>query len=319
MILGVDGQVGSYLADLLVESGAQVVGWVPETVAVSYENIRHLLDRIKLVEGDLGDQSSLIRTIAEHHPDEVYNLAAPSFPAGSWEETVLAGDVAGLGVARLLEAIRLVKPEARFYQASTSEMFGEPAEVPQTENTPFRPRNPYGIAKLYAHWVTVRYREYYGMYAVSGIMYNTESPRRGRDFVTRKITRTAARIKLGLADDLHLGSLDAKRDWGYAGDYVIAMRKMLHQDSPQDFVIGSGTAHSVRDFCELAFAHLGLDYLDYVIQDPRFVRPPELAQLVADPGKAQSVLDWTPAVNFEELVGMMVDAELEALSKDVGS
>jgi len=311
LIFGVDGQVGSYLADLLLEKDYQVVGWVPDTVPVSYDNIQHILDRITLVSGDLGDQGSVMRVMADVMPDEVYNMAAPSFPAGSWGETVLVGDIAGLGVARILEAMRLIKPEAHFYQASTSELFGEPVEEPQNELTPFHPRNPYGIAKLYAHWNTVRYREHYGMYTVAGIMYNTESPRRGVNFVTRKIARGAARIKKGLAHDLHLGSLSARRDWGYAGDYVQAMWLMLQGDQPQDFVIGSGVAHSVEDFCKLAFAALDLDYREYVVQDPRFIRPPESAQLVADPSKAHRELGWQPATSFEELVRMMVEAEME--------
>jgi GDPmannose 4,6-dehydratase len=311
LIFGVDGQVGSYLADLLLEKDYQVVGWVPDTVPVSYDNIQHILDRITLVSGDLGDQGSVMRVMADVMPDEVYNMAAPSFPAGSWGETVLVGDIAGLGVARILEAMRLIKPEAHFYQASTSELFGEPVEEPQNELTPFHPRNPYGIAKLYAHWNTVRYREHYGMYTVAGIMYNTESPRRGVNFVTRKIARGAARIKKGLAHDLHLGSLSARRDWGYAGDYVQAMWLMLQGDQPQDYVIGSGVAHSVEDFCKLAFAALDLDYREYVVQDPRFIRPPESAQLVADPSKAHRELGWQPATSFEELVRMMVEAEME--------
>jgi len=316
LILGVDGQVGSYLADLLLEKKYRVVGWVPSMIPVNYDNIRHSLDRITLVEGDLNDQSSLIGVLADHSPDEVYNLAAPSFPFSSWEETVLVGDVAGLGVARLLDAMRLVQPEARFYQASTSELFGDPVEVPQKETTPFHPRNPYGIAKLYAHWSTVRYREHFGMYAVSGIMFNTESPRRGKNFVTRKITRAAARIKMGLLKDLHLGSLDARRDWGYAGDYVKMMWMMLQRDVPEDFIIGTGETHSVRELCELAFGCLDLNYQDYVVQDPRFIRPPERAQLVADPQKALNKLGWQPQVSFGELVRIMVEAELDELEKN---
>jgi len=314
LILGIDGQVGSYLAELLLAKEYQVIGWVPATVPVNYANIRRILEKITLVEGDLGDQSSLIGVLADHRPEEIYNLAAPSFPASSWDETVLVGDIAGLGVARLLDAMRLVLPESRLYQASTSEMYGEPVEEPQNENTPFRPRNPYGIAKLYAHWTIVRYREHFGTFAVSGIMFNTESPRRGVHFVTRKITRSAARIKLGLLKDLHLGSLDACRDWGFAGDYVEAMWLMLQGDSPSDYVIGSGQVHSVREFCQLAFEYVDLHYGDYIVQDPRFVRPPETVQLVADPRKVNQELGWQLRVSFPELVRLMVASELESLN-----
>ena len=316
LITGIDGQVGSYLADLLLEKEYRVVGWMPATVPVSTTNIEHILDRVTLVEGDLADQASLDVIILTYRPDEVYNLAAPSFPAGSWNHAVLTGDIAGLGVARLLDALLSHHPAARFYPASTSEMFGDPIEVPQSEETPFRPRNPYGIAKLFAHWITVRSREHHGMFAVTGIMFNTESPRRHPRFVTRKITRAAASIKLGLQDSLSLGELEARRDWGYAGDYVRAMWKMLQEDQPQDYVIGSGVTHSVRDLCDLAFSTLDLDYLDYVLQDERYMRPSETAQLVANPRKAHRQLGWQPEVPFDELVRMMVHSDLEGLQSD---
>jgi GDPmannose 4,6-dehydratase len=314
LILGVNGQDGSYLAELLLREGERVIGWVPSSVPVDLSLIEHILPEIALVEGDLGQQDGLLACLEEHQPDEIYNLASPSSPSASWDEPVLVGDVTGLGVTRLLDALRKTNPSARFYQASSSELFGDPLEVPQNERTPFRPRNPYGIAKLYAHWTTVRYREQYGLYAVSGILYNHESPRRGLNFVTRKITHNAARIKLGLASQLPLGNLEARRDWGFAGDYVRAIRCMLHQDQPDDYVIGTGVTHTVRDFCEQAFGFLDLDYRDYVIQDPRFVRPVEPRQLVADPSKARSVLKWEPEVSFEELVRDMVAADLESLS-----
>ncbi len=314
LILGVDGQDGSYLAELLLGKGYQVVGWLPATIKVSLKNIEPILERITLTEGDLRSQSSLIECLEEHRPDEIYNLAAPSSPYESWNAPVAVGDIAGLGVARLLEAVRLVTPRAHFYQASSSELFGDPLEVPQRETTPFRPRNPYGIAKLYAHWSTARYRERHGLFAVSGILFNHESPRRGEHFVTRKIARRAAQIKLGLEQRLLLGDLDARRDWGFAGDYVRAMWMMLHTENPQDYVVGTGETHSVREFCELAFAHLGLDYRDYVLVDERFIRPAETAQLVADPCKVQDELGWAPNVSFEQLVHMMVDTDIQALS-----
>jgi len=313
LIFGVDGQDGSYLAELLLEKGYAVTGWVPIGIPVSEDNIVPLRERIAIVAGDLSSQSSLLETFEAVGPDEIYNLASPSFPAGSWSAPVTVGDIAGLGVARLLEAMRQVTPGARFYQASSSELFGVPVQVPQNEQTPFHPRNPYGIAKLYAHWSTVCYRDHYGLFASCGILYNHESPRRGLDFVTRKIAHTAARIKLGLATELRLGDLEARRDWGFAGDYVQAMWALLQHDEPGDFVFGSGRTHSVREFCELAFAGLDLDYRDYVIQDPLLVRPPETAQLVADPSKAHQVLGWEPVLSFEELVQLMVDADLQRL------
>lgn len=312
LILGVDGQDGSYLAELLLEKNYQVVGWIPKNIIVSLDNIYYLGDKLKLIHGDLRDQDGLKACLEEHKPDEIYNLAAPSSPAASWDDAVMVGDIAGLGVGRLLEAIRLVTPNARFYQASTSELFGNPSEAPQRETTPFQPRNPYGIAKLYAHWLTERYRERYGLHALSGILFNHESPRRGDTFVTRKITKRAAQIKLMLASELRLGNLEARRDWGFAGDYVVAMWKMLQHTPAESFVIGTGETHSVREFCELAFARLDLDYRDYVIQDPAYFRPVEESQLVADPEKAQKILGWENTVSFSELVNMMVDADYQA-------
>lgn len=318
LIFGVDGQDGSYLAEFLLRRDYQVVGWAPESVPISLGNIRHLLDKITLVQGSLMDQPALIDLMDAHRPDEVYNLAAPSFPATSWYTPVEVGDIAALGAARLLEAVRLVNPKAHFYQASTSELFGNPAEVPQNEHTPFRPRNPYGVAKLYAHWMTLNYRQHYNLYAVAGILFNHESPRRGLAFVTRKITHEAARIKLGLSDELHLGDMEARRDWGYAGDYIRAMWLMLQQETPTECVIGTGQTHSVREFCEQTFACLDLDYRDYVVQDPALMRPAEQAQLVADPTRARQVLGWEPTTTFEELVRLMVEADLKLLSSGQG-
>jgi GDPmannose 4,6-dehydratase len=277
----------------------------------SYERIEHLLDRIEVVAADLLDQHSLTVVLQETRPDEVYNLAAQSYVPTSWSQPVLTGEFTALGVTRILEAIRLVHPTARFYQASSSEMFGKVTDTPQREETSFYPRSPYGVAKVYGHWITVNYRESYGLYAVSGILFNHESPRRGIEFVTRKVTDGVARIKLGLARELRLGNLDARRDWGFAGDYVDAMWRMLQQDRPQDYVIGSGETHSVRELVELAFAHVGLDYRQYVVSDPRFYRPAEVDLLLADPSKARRELGWSPKVGFAELVAMMVDADLE--------
>jgi GDPmannose 4,6-dehydratase len=314
LIFGIDGQDGSYLAELLLARGYRVAGWVPEHIPFSQSNLAPFADRIRLLHGDLFSQESINACLEETRPDEIYNLAAPSFPAGSWESTVLVGDVAGLGVARILEAVRKIVPHAHFYQASSSEIFGSPIQSPQNESTPFHPRNPYGIAKLYAHWITVRYREYYGLFTTSGILFNHESPRRGVQFVTRKITMRAVEIKLGLTDSLKLGDLEARRDWGFAGDYVEAMWRMMQAPSPDSYVIGTGIPHSVREFCELAFACVNLDYRDYVVKDPELVRPPEQAQLVADASKAQRELDWQPKVSFEELVRMMVRADYQAVS-----
>ena len=313
LILGVDGQDGSFLAELLIEKGYQVYGWIPSCIPVKFDNIQPLLPLISLTQGDFTDQASLEATLEQVQPDEIYNLASPSSPAASWNSTVYVGDVAGLGVARLLEAIRIVAPKAKFYQASTSELFGNPPESPQNEETPFRPRNPYGISKLYAHWMTVRYREQFGLFTVSGILYNHESPRRGLEFVTRKITHTAAQIKLGMARGIRLGNLEAKRDWGYAINYVKAMWQMLQQEHPEDYVIGTGITHSVREFCQLAFAHLDLDYRDYIYQDPDLFRPEEKHELVADYSKAAQKLNWHPEVPFDQLVRIMVDADLMLL------
>jgi GDPmannose 4,6-dehydratase len=310
LITGITGQDGSYLAELLLGKGYTVYGLVPRYAVDPYENIRHVLGRIDIRTGDLADTSSLIRMLQEIMPDEVYNLGAQSFVHASWELPELTGDITGLGVVRLLEAIRYVKRDIRFYQASSSEMFGKVVETPQRESTPFYPRSPYGVAKVYGHWITVNYRESYNMFACSGILFNHESPRRGREFVTRKIAEGVARIKLGFATELRLGNLSAKRDWGFAGDYVEAMWLMLQQDEPDDFVIGMGDNHSVQEFVELAFGHAGLTWQDYVVQDELYMRPAEVDSLQADPRKAKMVLNWKPKVGFEELVTRMVDAEM---------
>ncbi|HUR93598.1 MAG TPA: GDP-mannose 4,6-dehydratase [Gemmatimonadales bacterium] len=314
LITGVTGQDGSYLAELLLAKGYEVVGVVRRTSHHSYERIEHLLDRIEVVAADLLDQHSLTVVLQDTRPDEVYNLAAQSYVPTSWTQPVLTGEFTALGVTRILEAIRLVHPTARFYQASSSEMFGKVTETPQREDTSFYPRSPYGVAKVYGHWITVNYRESYGLYAVSGILFNHESPRRGIEFVTRKVTDGVARIKLGLASELRLGNLEARRDWGFAGDYVDAMWRMLQQDRPQDYVIGSGETHSVRELVELAFAHVGLDYRKHVVSDPKFYRPAEVDLLLADPSKGRRELDWAPKVGFAELVAMMVDADVERLA-----
>jgi len=314
LITGVTGQDGSYLAELLLEKGYEVVGMVRRTSHHSYERIEHLLGRIEVVAADLLDQHSLTVVLQESRPDEVYNLAAQSYVPTSWTQPVLTGEFTALGVTRILEAIRLVHPAARFYQASSSEMFGKATQTPQRESTPFYPRSPYGVAKVYGHWITVNYRESYGLYAVSGILFNHESPRRGIEFVTRKVTDAAARIKLGLAGELRLGNLESRRDWGFAGDYVEAMWRMLQRDQPQDYVVGSGETHSVRELVELAFAHVGLDYRQYVVSDPKYYRPAEVDLLLADPARIRRELGWTPKVGFAELVAMMVDADLERLA-----
>ncbi|MGN6393146.1 MAG: GDP-mannose 4,6-dehydratase [Gemmatimonadales bacterium] len=313
LITGITGQDGSYLAELLLEKGYDVVGVVRRTSHHSYERIEHLLDRVDIVAADLLDQHSLTVVLQDTRPDEVYNLAAQSYVPTSWSQPVLTGEFTALGVTRILEAIRLVHPSARFYQASSSEMFGKVTETPQRETTAFYPRSPYGVAKVYGHWITVNYRESYGLYTVSGILFNHESPRRGIEFVTRKVTDGVARIKLGLASELRLGNLDARRDWGYAGDYVEAMWRMLQQDRPQDYVIGSGETHSVRELVDLAFSHVGLDYRKHVVSDPRYYRPAEVDFLLADPAKARRELGWAPKVGFADLVAMMVDADLERL------
>jgi len=313
LVTGITGQDGSYLAELLLSKGYEVVGVVRRTSHDSYERIGHLLDRLSIVPADLLDQHSLTSVIRDVKPDEIYNLAAQSFVPTSWTQPVLTGEFTALGVTRILEAVRLAHPEARYYQASSSEMFGKAAETPQTESTPFYPRSPYGVAKVYGHWITVNYRESYGIYAVSGILFNHESPRRGLEFVTRKVTDGVARIKLGLSDKLRLGNLDAQRDWGYAGDYVEAMWLMLQQDGPDDYVIGSGQTKSVRDLVEVAFGHVGLAWQEYVEVDPAFIRPAEVETLLADPSKAKTELGWRPKVGFEELVRMMVDSDMERL------
>jgi len=314
VITGVTGQDGSYLAELLLDKGYEVIGVVRRTSHDSYERIGHLLERVHIVAADLLDQHSLTTVIRDARPDEVYNLAAQSFVPTSWNQPVLTGEFTALGVTRLLEAIRLAHPEARFYQASSSEMFGKAVETPQRESTPFYPRSPYGVAKVYGHWITVNYRESYGMYAVSGILFNHESPRRGLEFVTRKVSDAVARIKLGKTNELRLGNLDSGRDWGFAGDYVEAMWRMLQQPEPNDYVVGTGTMHTVRDLCAAAFSHVGLNWQQYVKVDPRFVRPAEVDTLLADASRARKDLGWMPKVSFEQLVRMMVDADMERLA-----
>jgi GDPmannose 4,6-dehydratase len=314
LITGVTGQDGSYLAELLLSKGYEVVGVVRRTSHHSYERIEHLLEQIEVVAADLLDQHSLTAVLQETRPDEVYNLAAQSYVPTSWTQPVLTGEFTALGVTRILEAIRLAHPAARFYQASSSEMFGRVTETPQRETTSFYPRSPYGVAKVYGHWITVNYRESYDLFAVSGILFNHESPRRGIEFVTRKVTDAVARIKLGRARELRLGNLDARRDWGFAGDYVEAMWRMLQQPTPEDYVIGTGQAHSVRELVEAAFGHVGLTWQDYVVTDPKFMRPAEVDVLLADPTKARRELGWSPRIGFRELVAMMVDADLERLS-----
>ena len=314
LITGITGQDGSYLAELLLEKGYQVFGVVRRTSHHGYERIEHLLDKLELLPADLLDQHSLTTVVQDTKPDEVYNLGAQSYVPTSWTQPVLTGEFTALGVTRILEAVRLGHPEARFYQASSSEMFGKVTETPQRESTSFHPRSPYGVAKVYGHWITVNYRESYGMHAVSGILFNHESPRRGIEFVSRKVTDGVARIKLGLAKDLRLGNIDAQRDWGWAGDYVDAMWRMLQQPEPEDYVIGTGLTHSVRNLIEIAFARVGLEWQSYVKQDPRFIRPAEVDILMADPSKAKAQLGWEPKVRFQELIERMVDADLERLA-----
>lgn len=315
LITGVTGQDGSYLADFLLSQGYDVVGMVRRTSTINFHRVAHIQNKIELVPGDLLDQVSLIHILEEHRPDEVYNLAAQSFVQTSWTQPVFTGEVTALGVTRMLDAIRTVAPQTRFYQASSSEMFGKVVEVPQKETTPFYPRSPYGVAKVYGHWITINYRESYDMHATSGILFNHESPRRGMEFVTRKITHHVAKIKLGLTNELRLGNLDARRDWGYAGDYVKAMWLMLQQDKPSDYVIATGETHSVEEFLEEAFGYVDLDWHDYVVQDPRFMRPAEVDLLVGDPSKAGRDLGWEPSVTFAELVKMMVDADIKLLEE----
>jgi len=314
LITGITGQDGSYLAELLLEKDYEVLGMVRRSSTVNFERIAHLQDKITFVPGDLLDEISMIHILQQHRPQEVYNLAAQSFVQTSFGQPVLTGETTALGVTRLLDAIRLVDPEIRFYQASSSEMFGKVHEVPQEETTPFHPRSPYGVAKVYGHWITLNYRESYDLHATSGILFNHESPRRGLEFVTRKISHTVAQIKLGLVDELRLGNLDAQRDWGFAGDYVEAMWLMLQQDAPEDFVICTGETHSVREFCEVAFGHAGLNWEDYVVIDEAFFRPAEVDLLVGDATKAEELLGWKPGTSFENLVTMMVDADIDLLT-----
>jgi GDPmannose 4,6-dehydratase len=317
IITGITGQDGSYLAELLISKGYRVIGMQRRSSVVTFERIQHIQDQIDIIQGDLHDQSSLMDLIEQYKPDEVYNLAAQSFVPTSWNQPVLTGEVTALGVTRMLEAIRLLSPKSRYYQASSSEMFGKVHEVPQRETTPFYPRSPYGVAKVYGHWITVNYRESYNLFAVSGILFNHESPRRGTEFVTRKISYGAVRIKLGLAKELRLGNLESRRDWGFAGDYVEAMWHMIQNDVPEDFVVGTGQTHSVREFCEKAFAYLDLDYRDFVVQDPRFIRPAEVDLLVADASRVHQKLGWAPKVDFNGLVEMMVDADLKRIGGEV--
>lgn len=314
LITGITGQDGSYLAEFLLAKGYTVVGMVRRTSTINFSRISHIQDQLTLVSGDMLDEPSMIAILQEYRPSEVYNLAAQSFVQTSWRQPVFTGEVTALGVTRLLDAIRTVDPTVRFYQASSSEMFGKVRETPQNENTPFYPRSPYGVAKVYGHWITINYRESYGLHATSGILFNHESPRRGLEFVTRKVTHGVARIKLGQDTELRLGNLDSRRDWGYAGDYVRAMWLMLQQEQPDDYVISTGETHSVRELCEAAFSHAGLNWEEYVVQDERFMRPAEVDLLVGDASKAGRVLGWEPAVTFRELVEMMVDADLEKLN-----
>ena len=313
LITGITGQDGSYLADFLLGKGYRVVGMVRRSSSEKFDRIAHLGDKVEIYQADLLDQYSITRLVEDVRPDEIYNLAAMSFVPTSWTQPVLTAEFTAIGVTRMLEAIRAVDPKIRFYQASSSEMFGKVQEIPQVETTPFHPRSPYGVAKVYGHWITVNYRESYDLFAVSGILFNHESPRRGLEFVTRKVSNAAARIKLGLADKLPMGNLDSKRDWGFAGDYVQAMWLMLQQDKPDDLLVATGETHSVRELAEVAFSHVGLDYRNHVVQDERFMRPAEVDLLIGNPDKAKRVLGWQPQVNFEELVRMMVDADLKTL------
>ena len=315
LITGITGQDGSYLAELLLDNGYEVIGMVRRSSTLNFERIAHIQDRVTLVSGDLLDEVSMIRLLSAHRPAEVYNLAAQSFVQASWDQPVLTGETTAIGVTRVLDAIRTVDPEIRFYQASSSEMFGKVVEVPQRETTPFYPRSPYGVAKVYGHWITVNYRESYGLHASSGMLFNHESPRRGLEFVTRKITNGVARIKAGLDETLGLGNLDAERDWGFAGDYVRAMWLMLQQDAPGDYVVATGEAHTVREFCALAFGAVGLDYQDHVVMDPRFMRPAEVDSLIGDASKAHRDLGWTPEVSFADMVSAMVEADVDLVAR----
>lgn len=315
LITGLTGQDGSYLAELLLEKGYEVTGMVRRSSVERLDRVEHIKDRISVIQGDLTDQTSLDFVVNTVQPDEVYNLAAQSFVPTSWNQPILTGEVTGLGVTKMLEAVRRFKPDARFYQASSSEMFGKVLEVPQSEKTPFYPRSPYGVAKVYGHYITLNYRESYNMYACSGILFNHESPRRGLEFVTRKITHTAAKIKLGLAKELRLGNLDAKRDWGFAGDYVEAMWLMLQQNSADDFVVATGETYTVREFVQLAFEAAGLDWEKYVVVDPKFFRPAEVELLIGSPKKAEEKLGWKRKVSFKGLVNMMVEGDLKLLGR----
>jgi GDPmannose 4,6-dehydratase len=316
LITGVTGQDGSYLAEFLLAHGYKVIGMVRRTSTIHFERIQHIQNKLEIVQGDLLDYSSLVAILQEHRPAEVYNLAAQSFVPTSFTQPVLTGEFTALGVTRMLEAIRMVDPKIRFYQASSSEMFGRVVEVPQRETTPFYPRSPYGVAKVYGHWITVNYRESYNLFGCSGILFNHESPRRGLEFVTHKITDGAVRIKLGLANKLHLGNLEARRDWGYAGDYVRAMWLMLQQDEPDDYVVATGETHSVQEFVEEAFGYLDLDWRRHVVQDPRYYRPAEVDLLVGDANKAGKKLGWEPTVDFKALVRLMVDADMAVLQNN---
>jgi GDPmannose 4,6-dehydratase len=313
LITGVTGQDGSYLAEFLLDKGYRVVGMVRRTSTINFDRIRHIQNDIEIAQGDLLDQMSLVDLLNEFQPDEVYNLAAQSFVPISWKQPVLTGEFTALGVTRMLDAIRTVNPKIKFYQASSSEMFGKVQEVPQNEKTPFYPRSPYGVAKVYGHWITVNYRESYHLFACSGILFNHESPRRGLEFVTHKVTHGVAKIKLGLAKELRLGNLEARRDWGFAGDYVKAMWRMLQQPQPDDYVVASGETHSVAELCDVAFGHVDLSYRDYVAQDPKYFRPAEVDLLVGDASKAGRVLGWEPSMTFTELIQKMVEADLEAI------
>lgn len=316
LITGITGQDGSYLSELLLQKGYKIYGLKRRTATPNNENIQHIKKEIEFIPGDLTDFPSLMEAISISTPDEVYNLAAQSFVGDSWTQPILTGTVTALGVTNLLEAVRLVKPDVRFYQASSSEMFGKVVETPQKETTPFHPRSPYGVAKAYGHWITVNFRESYNMYACSGILFNHESPRRGIEFVTRKITNAVAKIKLGLQNELRLGNLEAKRDWGFAGDYVKAMWLMLQQKEPDDYVIATGETHTVKEFVEIAFNHVGLNWIDYVVSDPKFMRPAEVDLLLGDSSKARQKLKWEPQINFEHLVRMMVDQDLKKYNKN---
>jgi len=313
LVTGITGQDGSYLAEFLLGMGYEVYGMVRRTSTVRYERIQHIQNQIQIVQGDMGDHASLITAISTIQPDEIYNLAAQSFVPTSWNQPVFTGDITGLGVTRILDAIRSVNPGIKYYQASSSEMFGKVREVPQKESTPFYPRSPYGVAKVYGHWITVNYRESYDLFTCSGILFNHESPRRGLEFVTRKVTHHAAMIKLELAKEIRIGNLESQRDWGFAGDYVRAMWLMLQQDQPEDYVIATGKTHSVQRLLEVAFGHVGLDWRDYTVQDPQFMRPAEVDLLVGDASKAKRELGWQPEVSFEDLIGMMVEADLKKL------